>query len=123
MIDPDPDSSDDSDSGVYLDEEIRSPPRSPPQPPQTPKNYSASKASSASKRSKASRRSTNTSIDTSWQDPELDRQYDLTPLGEKSTNRSIRTTPSYSIDPYEVTRAKEIARAEKEKEAAFVKEG
>jgi hypothetical protein len=87
---------------------------------------------SPSMRSKAAKRtptnaSASASIEKEWNDAHADRdsKYDLTPLGEQNTNRrKLRSAqPSYSIDPYEVTRAKEIARAEKEREAAGEKEG
>jgi hypothetical protein len=102
-------SDDSSDVDIYVDEPTEVPP--PPTPP-------PQQIASPSKRSKAPTRGTE------WNDADHDRQYDLTPLGEKSTNRRThRSAPSYSIDPYEVTRAKEIARAEKEREAAADPEG
>jgi hypothetical protein len=104
-----------SDVDVYLDEPKELPPPTSPPPQQR---------ALQSKRSKTPKRATTSSIHTEWIDAIHEKKYDLTPLGEKSTNRcSSPSTPSYSIDPYEVTRAKEIARVEKEKDAAADTEG
>lgn len=108
-------SDDSSDVDIYLEE--------PMEIPQPPPHRSAS----PSMRSRAPKRATPTAVDEEeWNDANADhdRKYDLTPLGEKNTNqRTIRSARSHSIDPYEVTRAKEIARAEKEQEAADDEKG
>jgi hypothetical protein len=117
-------SDDSSDVDIYLDE--------PTEIVDLPRRASSQRSASPSMRSNASpsmrsrapKRTTATaaSIEKEWSDAHADRdsKYDLTPLGEQNTNRRNHRSsqPSYSIDPYEVTRAKEIARAEKEREAA-----
>ena len=120
-------SDDSSDADIYLEEPteiVELPPRLP-QRSASPSMRSAS----PSMRSKAPKRATATASATfekQWNDANADREskYDLTPLGEKDTNSRTHHSaqPSYSIDPYEVSRAKEIARAEKEREAAADKE-
>jgi membrane associated rhomboid family serine protease len=119
-------SNDSSDADIYLEEPtetVELPPRRPSQ-----RGDSPSMRSKAPKRASASASATaSAGIEKDWNDAHADRdsKYDLTPLGEKNTNRrTLRSVhPSYSIDPYEVTRAKEIARAKKEQEAADESEG
>jgi hypothetical protein len=103
---------DSTDVDIYLEE----PTEIVELPPRT-----SQRSASSLMRSKAPKRATATataSIEKEWNDANADhdRRYDLTPLGEKNTNR--RSAPSYSIDPWEVVHAKEIGRAEKEQEAA-----
>jgi hypothetical protein len=106
-------SDDSTDVDIYLEETteiVELPPRA------TQRSASLSLRSKAPKRATAAAAA---SIEKEWNDANADhdRKYDLTPLGEKNANR--RTPPSYStIDPWEVAHAKEIARAEKEQEAA-----
>lgn len=57
-------------------------------------------------------------IDTNVPDAELVRKYDLAPLGTRKDSGNSRTA-SYSVDPWEVAAAKEIAQVEKEQEAAM----
>jgi hypothetical protein len=117
-------SDDSSDVDIYLEEPTEVV-ELPPRAPQRSASPSMRRSASPSMRSKAPKRAS-ASIEKEWNDAHADRdsKYDLTPLGEENTNRrTLRSAPSYSIDPYEVTRAKEIAQAEKEQEAAVEKEG
>jgi hypothetical protein len=102
---------------VYLEE--------PTEIVELPPRATTQRSASPSMRSRASKRVTATaaaSIEKEWNDTnaDYDRKYDLTPLeGEKNTNRRThQSAASYSIDPWESARAKAIARAEKEQEAA-----
>jgi hypothetical protein len=105
-------SNDSSDVDIYIDEPTELPPPLPSPAPQ----QNASRSKGGPKRANVT-----TSFETEWNDADHERQYDLTPLGEKNTNR--RSAPSYSIDPWENARAKEIALAGKLEKPAVDKEG
>jgi hypothetical protein len=116
-------SDDSSDVDIYIDEPTEIPP--PPSPAMS-MQQNASPSKRSSKGSNGNRAIVTSEFEMEWNDADHERQYDLTPLGEKNTNRrSARSTPtpSYSIDPWENARAKEIALAEKLKAATVVTEG
>lgn len=105
---------DDSDADTYLKEPTEIPP-----PPQQRQQHNSTEMQAMSPRTRISKRHVIQVIDTGTPDAELDRRYDLTPLGQKDTNSRNRP-PSYSIDPWENNGAKELARMEKEQEAAQI---
>jgi hypothetical protein len=109
-------SDDSSDVDIYIDEPTELPPVLPSPPPQ--QNASPSKRNKGGPK----RAIVTANFETEWNDADHERQYDLTPLGEKNTNRRS-TAPSYSIDPWENARAKEIALAGKLEAAAEDEEG
>jgi hypothetical protein len=122
--------SDDTDDDIYLEEptevvELRPRPSQRTASPSmrrsaSPSMRSASPSTMRSRsRSRGPKKRTAAIIEKEYNDANAlqeDRKYDLTPLGDRNNRRS---GPSHSsIDPWEVARAKEIARAEKEEEAA-----
>jgi hypothetical protein len=102
-IDADSDADD-----IYMDE----PTEIPPPPPTAPQQ-----AVSPSKRNKTPKRTV--AIETEWEDAEFDRRYDLTPLEGLDTNRrsSTPTTPSYTIDPWEVALEKKAQQERASRDA------
>lgn len=76
------------------------PPQQPPPPPL--KHIIGNSASGTQPQEKriCSTRTSMAPVTTEWQDSELERQYDLTPLADKAGS-TRRRTPSYTIDPFE----------------------